>query len=48
MIATAILRAYPDAGRGLRRQRRRPNAAARAAMSEGMRRYWQRRKAKKN
>ena len=50
-----ILRAYPDLRRagsspavGLGRQRRRHlSAEARAAMSEGMRKYWAKRKARK-
>jgi hypothetical protein len=50
-----VLRAYPDlrraeaspAGGSGRRRRRHLSAKARAAMSEGMRKYWARRKAKK-
>jgi hypothetical protein len=50
-----ILRTYPDlrraesspAGRPGKRRRRHISPEARAAMSEGMRKYWARRKAKK-
>jgi hypothetical protein len=50
-----ILRAYPDlrrsgnspAGRPDKRRRRHISPEARAAMSEGMRKYWAKRKARK-